>query len=173
MCDPLTLTAISTGVAAIGQGISAYSAHQQGVYEARVARQNARFEQDRARDAQERGLEEARRYQRQLGQEMGAQNAALAANGIDITFGSAFDIRGDTAVAGREDVQTIYRNTEREVQGFDVSSANFRAEAKAAKRRATGALVQGAFGIGSTVLGGAQQYRRIQWNQRNGLNPYG
>lgn len=161
MCDPLSLTIAATAVAALGQGVSAIGAHQQGKYEAKVAGANAKAESARAADAINRGSEESRRYQRRLAQEMGQQNAALAANGIDIGFGTAADVRGDTAMLGREDVITINENARREAMGFDINAMNFGAEQQSAKRRARGALYKGGFDIVGTVLGGAQQFGKI------------
>jgi hypothetical protein len=171
MCDPVslgTLTLVAAGVSAVGQGVSAYSSYQQAGFEARVAGQNARIETERSRDALERGRVEKLAYQRRLGQEKGKQFASLAANGIDPTFGSAADVRGDTAMFGAEDVRTIDANAMREAQGFEINALNFRSEALAARRRKTGALVKGALDIGSTALSGAQQYKRISFGRTGG-----
>src|SRR4051794_11456363 len=111
MCDPGTIGALmiaSTAVSALGQGYSALSANAQAKYESRVATQNAKLEESRAGDALQRGTTEAIRYQKQLSQTEGQQNAALAANGIDIGFGSAAAVRADTAAAGMQDTITIY-----------------------------------------------------------------
>lgn len=162
MCDPLSLTIAATAVAAVGQGVSAYSSYQQNRYEAKVADQNARLESKAAIDALERGRIESRNYQRRLGQEIGQQNAALAANGIDITFGTPANVRGDTLMFGREDVATIETNALREAEGHDIGAVNYLAAARSSRQAATGALVQGAFGVASTVLGGATQYSKYK-----------
>lgn len=162
MCDPISLTIAATAVAAVGQGVGALSANSQANYEAKVAKQNARTEEASARDAIERGKTDSQRYQRQLSQQMGAQNAALAANGIDISYGSAADVRGDTAMFGREDVQTITENSFREAKGFEINATNYLAQAKSAKQRGKAALVKGVFDMGSTVLGGATQVSKMR-----------
>lgn len=141
------------------------SANSQARYESKVAKANAGTEESRARDALQRGTSEAQSYQRRLSQEEGQQNAALAANGIDISFGSAADVRADTARFGREDTLNIYKNAQREAQGYEISSVNYLAESKAAKARAKSALIQGVFNIGSTVLGGATQVSKIKSGQ--------
>jgi hypothetical protein len=138
----------------------------QARYEAKVADANARRESQRAIDALERGDIETRRYQRRLSQEIGQQNAALAANGIDITFGTAADVRGDTMMFGQEDVQSIQQNAFREAMGYDINAANYSAEAVARRRAAKGALIGGAFGVASTVLGGATQVANINRPRR-------
>ncbi len=162
MCDPVTLTLAATAVAAIGQGVGAMSASKQANYQAKVAGANAKRESQAAIDAIERGNIETRKFQRRAGQEMGQQNAALAANGIDITFGSAADVRGDTAMFAQEDSQAIQENARREAMGYDINAVNYLSEAKSQRSAARGALVQGAFGVASTVLGGATQYSRMR-----------
>lgn len=165
MCDPISMGALivaSTATQVAGQAYSGLAANAQAGYEAKLAKRNALFETERARDAIDRGQDESQRYQRRAGQDMGAQNAALAANGIDITFGSAADVRGDLATDTRADVRTIGRNAYREARGFEINAANYHSEAKAQKMRGRGALISTGFGIGTTILGGAQQYRAFQ-----------
>jgi hypothetical protein len=162
VCDPISLTIAATAVAAVGQGVSAYSTYQQDRYEAKVATANAAIKTDQASDALARGRIDNLRYQRQLAQQMGEQNARLAANGIDIGYGSAANVRADTAMFGREDVNTINENAIRETKGYEVDAMNYRAEASAKKSAATGALIQGAFGVASTVLGGATQVSKMR-----------
>lgn len=165
MCEPATLALIAAGVAVAGTAANTVVAVQQANYQGKIAKRNADLESVAARDAIERGKIESQNYQRQAGQMQGAQRASLAANGIDTTFGSAASVRADTALFAAEDAQTIRENSMREVRGFDISAANYRASAQASRQAATGAVIKGAFDIGSTVLGGAQQYGRAKWNQ--------
>lgn len=138
---------------------------QQAGYEARVANQNARLESERANDALERGRTEKRRYQQEAGQQAGRQRAAIGANNIDLSFGSAFDVRADTLQAGAEDVATIDRNTLRETRGFEINAMNFRSEAMSARRRRTAAYISGGLQIASTALGAATQYKRMSYGR--------
>lgn len=161
MCDPLTLTVAATAVSAIGTGASSIAAAQQARYQAEVADRNARIENDAARDALERGRIEDKKLQERTAQLMGEQNAALAANGIDIAFGSAANVRGDAAVIGQQDAATLRENSMRETRGFEINAANYRASAQASRQAASGALINGAFQIGSTILGGAMQYDKL------------
>lgn len=164
MCNPallVPLTIASTAISALGQGYSALSANAQARYESKVATQNAQLEEGRAGDALQRGTTEAIRYQKQLSQQEGEQNAAMAANGIDISFGTAANVRSDTARAGLEDTMTIYKNAAREAQGYEINAANYRSQAAASKAQAKSAMVSGLFNIGSTVLGGATQIGKI------------
>jgi len=163
MCaDPVTLALIGTAVSAVGTGVTAIQAYSQQKYQQRVAEQNAKLEDAAARDALDRGKQQVQQQQRRLSQEMGAQRASLAPNGIDVNFGSAADFRGDTAMLGQEDSQTIRENNIREVQGFERQAGNYRSQAAASGQAATGALVGGAFGVANTLLGGAQQYKKLK-----------
>jgi hypothetical protein len=168
MCDPGTLAIVGTAVAVAGTVTSTVASYQQARYEANLAEANRAAENERIRDALGRGDIEARDTARRQSQLMGAQRAALAANGIDVGFGSAADLMADTAMYAREDQWTVRENTRREVMGMDINAANFGAQANAARSRATGALVSGAFEVASTVAGGAQRYGKIQTDRRAG-----
>lgn len=163
MCaDPVTLAIIGTAVSAIGTGVTAVQAYSQQKYQQKLAEQNAKLEDAAALDAIQRGKQEQQQYSRKLSAEMGAQRASMAANGIDVNFGSAAAFRGDTAMLGQEDAQNLRENNIREVQGFERQAGNYRAKASAAGQAATGALVSGAFGVANTLLGGAQQYKKLK-----------
>ncbi len=159
MCAPPVIAAIGLAAAVGGQAVSTISAVRQSRFEARVADRNAQMERQSAADALERGRVEDARYQKQLTQRMGAQRAALAANGIDLSFGSAADFLTDTAVVGQEDSATIRENAMRETRGFEISASNYAGKASAARSRATGQAISGAFSVVSTALGGAQQIK--------------
>ena len=58
----------------------------------------------------------------------------------------------DTDMLSREDVGRIYQRGAERLGGFEISASNREAEASAARSAGTGA-----FDMGSTVLGGAQQ----------------
>ena len=162
MCEPATLTLIAAGVAAAGEGYSALAANAQAKGAARQAEANAREASASAADALERGNQDQVKHYREVSQKMGAQRAAMAANGLDISFGSAADVVADTAMFGQEDAATIAENTNRDVRGYLIQGANFSAEAKSQRAAGKAALVQGAFGVTNTLLGGAQQYSKIQ-----------
>src|SRR5687767_4224549 len=167
MCDPVTLTLAATAMAVAGQGVSTMAAVKQANYESKIAERNASLERTAAKDALERGRLGDKRFQEQLGQTMGQQNAALAANGIDINFGSAANVRGDAAAIGQEDALTLRENAMRQVRGLEINASNYTAQARAARSAAKGAAISGILQMGSTALGGAQQFKRTSF-QRQG-----
>lgn len=164
MCGPAAAPALmlaATAVTMAGQGVSAMAASKQARHESKVANVNRQLESEKARDAILRGQEEGRRSRSQAGRQVGAQRATMAANGLDLGFGNAADVVGDTVVAGAEDSATLRQNSYRETRGYEISAMNFDAESAAKKAAARGAIVEGAFGMASTALGGATQYSKL------------
>jgi hypothetical protein len=162
MCDPTgglaTAALIASTVTAAGGAIYAgVRQNQAAKYQAAVDQQNAILAMRQANDARERGAREELNHYRRLSQLRGQQVAAMAANGIDVSFGSALDTQVDTAILGAEDAQTLRENTINEIQGYEINAENYRSRAAAARAAGQTALVSGAIGAGSTLLGGASQ----------------
>lgn len=168
MCDPGTLAIVATVTAVAGTVASTAAAYQQQRFQAKIATENQKTENARVLDALDRGQIEARDAARRQAQLAGAQRAAMAANGIDVSFGSAADLMADTAMFGREEQTTVRENTRREVMGYDTNAANFGAQAKAARSAATGALISGGLQVASTIAGGAQRYGKVQADRAGG-----
>lgn len=109
-----------------------------------------------AADALARGEEEATRYRQDLAQLLGRQRTALAASNVDVTRGSAADVREQTEIFGEEDVATIRRNAEREAYAIRQGAE---AQAGGLRGQALGAFISG----GSTLLTlGVDQWQRYQ-----------
>ena len=158
MCDPVTaLVVASTAVSAVGSVTAGIGQAQQYRYQAQIADQNARLANDQARDSIENTNLEARRRYREIDQMKGAQTAAMAANGLDLNFGSPVDIQKDGAMVGAEDVGQIYKGGNERTRGFDINAFNYRSQASANRAQASGALMKGIFDGVSTALGGASQ----------------
>lgn len=158
MCGPPALALAAAGVAIVGKGVGAMQSAAAARYQARVADRNASLAAGQANDAENANRLEAQRYYRQAGQRSGQQIAAMAANGLDLGWGSALDVQRDSAMITAEDVGQIYRKGDQEVRGFDINASNYRSQAQGARQAASGALVKGVFDIGSTALGAASQY---------------
>lgn len=58
--------------------------------------------------------------------QVGAQTAALAANGIDSGLGSAYDILGETSLFGGAEQSAIAQDAARKAWGFQSEALNFR-----------------------------------------------
>jgi hypothetical protein len=159
MCLPM---AAAAGAAmAAGQLFQGFSALQQGNYEGAMARRNAAMEVEAARDSIDRGRDEARDLYRDVGRVKGEQRAAMAANGIDLGFGTAVHVQEDTTRLAREDADNLYRNVHERTRGRLINAQNFRAEASAARHRGRSAMVGSVFSAAGSVAGGFQQQAAI------------
>jgi hypothetical protein len=162
MCDPVTLTIAATAVAATGKVVSGVGQAQQYRYQAKVDQQNARLANDQARDSIDNTTLEAQRRYRQLAQTKGAQTASMAANGVDLNFGSAVDLQEDTAMIGAEDVGQIYKGGNERTKGFEINAYNYRSSAAGNKAKARGAIIGSVFEAAGTALAGASQVSRMK-----------
>lgn len=162
MCDPVTLLAAGTLTSAVSTMAGGIAQAGGMKYQAKLAEQNAALDRANAQDAMKRGaIEEQRQYTRNA-QRLGAQRAALAANGVEVEFGSAADLQEDTRRIGQEDAATVRENAIREVRGFEIRSWNQRAEAAAQRANATNTLITSALDTGSTLLGGAEKWKNMK-----------
>ena len=122
--------------AVAGAASGAIGAYQQGKaqeaqyeYQAKVAQENARIAQNNANLERQQGIEEARLQRMKSIQAVGKQQAAMAANGLDITQGTPLDVIEDTAAMGELDsLQTRY-NYERKALSYESQANNFNNQA--------------------------------------------
>src|SRR5699024_11069327 len=114
----------ATAILAISTAGSAYGQHQAGAANRTINRYNARIAELQAEDAQERGRDAEGRVRVQTRQTIGAQRAALAAQGIDIGDGTAAAIQEDTAYFGELDALTVRNNAALEAFGYRVQGAD-------------------------------------------------
>lgn len=167
MCDlTLALTIGSTLLGAAGQVQQANASAKADRYNAQVQEMNATLADRRARDAVERGQADEQRKRTEVSRVAGAQKAAMAANGVDVGFGSPLDTLVDTATMGELDALTIRSNSYREAYDYKVDAVNQRAGASLNRMKASAETTGGYLAAAGTVLTGAgkgyQQYRSPQ-----------
>lgn len=165
MCGPalaVPLAIAATAVTATGQIVSGIGQANQAAYAAQVAEQNRRIAADQAKDAEANTAIAAQQRYRQLAQTRGAQQAAMAANGVDINFGTATELDRDTVMIGAEDIGQIYKAGNQKVIGLDREGWNYQAEANAQRAKASGAIVNGLFSAAGTALSGASQVAKMK-----------
>lgn len=156
MCDlSMVLMLGSTLLGAAGQIQQANATAAAADYNAKVGEMNAKLSERRARDAIERGKAEEQRKRLEVGRLQGQQRAAMAANGVDLSFGSPLDTIVDTAVLGELDALTIRSNAYRESYDREVDAANQRAGVQLNRMEARAAKTGGYLAAFGTVLGGA------------------
>ena len=155
MCDlALALTLGSTLLGAAGSIQQGQAAAKAAKYNNQVAEMNATISERRAKDAVERGATEEQKKRQQVQQVLGQQQAAMAANGVDLTFGSPLDTIVDTAVLGELDALTIRSNAYRESYDYQVDAANKRAGGQLALMEGKAAKTAGYLDGFGTILGG-------------------
>lgn len=163
MCDPIT---IGAGLMAASTGVGALQANAQAQYRAKIADRNAALEREAGVQARQSLRDEAIAKYREIAKIKGQQRVAAGANGVAIDFGTAGDVQADTQAMGSEDVSRIYQRGNQAMRGHDIGASNYQAEANAARSAGKAALVKGVLDMGSTVLGGAQQYEKFKASER-------
>jgi hypothetical protein len=121
--------AASTLAQVAGQQSQARSIRRQTMAESDLLTLNADVGELQAKDAESRGLEQASVSRQQTRGAVGSQRAAMGAEGIDLTSGSAADVLNDTASLGALDELTIRLNARREAWGYRVGAASDRLQA--------------------------------------------
>ena len=137
MCD-FGITALVTSVVAtvLSTTMGVVSSVQQGKatqaqmnYQADVNRRNAKKAQQNAEDKRQEGIEEARMTRLKTAQRVGLQQASLAANGVDVSEGTALDMIEDTSAMGELDALTTHYNYEKQALAFESQANNFNNQA--------------------------------------------
>lgn len=155
MCEIATALMIgSTLMSAVGTIQQANAQSKAARYNAQVSEMNATLAERRARDAMERGAREEQKKRQEVAGILGQQRASMAANGLDLGFGSPLDLMIDTAVAGEMDALTIRSNTYREAYDYRVDAAGRRADAGLQRAQASAAKTGGYLSAAGTLLGG-------------------
>lgn len=155
MCSPIALTLASTIVQYQGQKAAARAEQQRYDYQAQVNENNRIVSEWKAKDATDRGGIKERQHRLKVSQLKGRQMAVMAANGIDVTDGSALDILGDTAFLGELDALTIKSNAEREAYDYKVQGSNYQAQSQLNTMAGQNAYTAGNYNAMSSLLSGA------------------
>ena len=145
---------VGSAVSAVGQMQQAKAQAAAANYNAKVSDINAQISQRRAQDALERGADEEQRQRLKTQQILGQQRAAMAANGVDIGWGSPLDTMVDTATMGELDALTIRQNAARENYDYRVQAMNGEADAELKRGEAKSALQGGSLAAMGTLIGG-------------------
>lgn len=172
MCDPVTLTVLTVAATVVTAGAQVYAgnaAYAQGKFESQIAERNAQLEEASRTDAFNRRNIDQMRQWRKVSQQLGEQRAEAAGSGLDVNFGSPADLQRDTMQIGIEDSSTINDNYNKEIKGYDISAANYRAEGASALMRGKAARTGGYLGAAGSLLSGAAQIGKM--NMGPGFTP--
>lgn len=183
---------VALGIGAVatvaGTALGAVGSYQEGKaqeaaynYQAEVARQNAKIAENNAGMERQAGIEEARRQRIKTLQAVGSQKVALAANGVDVGYGSSLDLIEDTSMLGELDALMLETEGERKARNYEIQANNFLNEANLASYSArnaraagnTAALADGLKVVGSlsSSIGGG--INKIQLGAAGGFGSLG
>ena len=159
MCDLGTALLVGGGLlSGAGQIASANAQSKAAKYNAEVQRQNATLAERQAKNVLEAGAREEQKQKALTQQLMARQQAVFAANGVDPTFGTPFNLTVDEAVQGAIDGLTIKVSTYRKHDDVRNQAVSYRNQAalydmEAKNSRTAGIL--GAFGSMASRFGSA------------------
>lgn len=124
---------LGSALSAIGTLAGAGASIAGGIQANNVAQYNAKVAENNALGEQQRAAYEADLTRDNVRRVIGAQRAAGAASGLDITTGTPVAVLGDTAKAGELDVLARLYAGESAATAYQNDAQRFRAEGKAAK----------------------------------------
>lgn len=151
----VALTAAQTINGFVSQRRAATGVEREAAYQGSLLEQNATVAEQQAADSIARGAQDTYQHRAGVRKLIGAQRAAIAGSGVDISTGSAVDVQMEAARLGAIDEMTIRNNAAREAWGYKVEAANYRNQAvlgKYAAKNAAQGLRNEAWG---TLLSGA------------------
>ena len=150
----LVSTAVSTTLGVISSNQQAKAAQRQYEYQAQVAQTNQKIAENNAAMERQTGLEEARKQRLKTLQAIGTQQTSLAANGIDIGYGTSLDLIEDTAMNGELDALTIQYNAEKNARNYETQAYNFANESMLSRYAGNNAVSAGRINALSTGIQG-------------------
>lgn len=174
--------AISAGIAAVSVVAStsaaqgqASAAKAQAEYQAKQARQNAELLEIQKREILTQGNDQAVDMSQQVSQLIGSQKVSLAAQGIEIDSGSAFDLQEEARNFGQQDIETIRNNAKKQAWGISIEQENLRKGAdfteRAGEVQANNIMLANGLSAVNTAgnVGNKSYTRKQQTNRNRGL----
>ncbi len=166
-----TAGAIGLGATALSAGVGAYSAisssqaqSANAKYQAQVASNNAITANNNATLANQQAGAKAQSDYRTTAIKLGAQRAAMGADGGALDSGSNLGIQRDTAQSGALQVSQDVYNGQLQAYGLRAQAGNYTAQSQLDTAEAGQAGTAGMIGAGSSILSGASQFAS-KWNQ--------
>ena len=141
---------VTAAAAVAGAGVSAYSSYQAGQESKKVSEANARMAEYQAKQAKEAAGLKAAQYKKEADRRMASIRAGFAASGVATTEGTPLLVLMESAEEVAADEERIKRGGEQTAWGL-LQEANIQ------RIGGKSAATQGAFGAGSSLLGGASR----------------
>lgn len=152
----LSLGTILSGVGGVVSTVATISANNA---RARVAEENAKRAQENANRTSDNYQAEQKANDAETAAMLGELEAGQSASGLSTLSSSYSLVRRRASQLGRQDAQNIRARGDVEVQNSMNQAADFRAEARDAKRSNLFEFIGGGVKLGSTLLGGSTSTR--------------
>lgn len=151
MCDPITVAVTMQTVSTVAKG---YQAKQQGKYENKIAKYNARQEENEATQLRNKGVEEENIVRQKTAQLVAKQRAQIGAAGVELETGSALDIQESESILGEVDAMRVRKSftqkAESMEEGAKLTLAQGEAAEKMGKQAFTASLLSATAGVMSS-----------------------
>lgn len=165
MCEPTTaLMAASAIFSASGAMTQAEGQKNQANYASLVGANNAKIAEWQAQSVEEKGVREGETVGRNQAKVRAAQKANLAANGLDLSQGSAAATLAQTDYFGLEDQRTVAQNASDQAWGVRRKRDDYTTEANMQKAKADSV---NPFMAGATSLLGSAANVADKWRASN------
>lgn len=164
----LALSAIGTGISAIGAIGQGQAAADQARYQSQVATNNQIIANQNANYAIAAGEQRATDQAMKERANAGAVRAALAAGGLDVNTGSAADIREGVAETGQQDIERVRQGASLRAYGYRTEATKYGAEAGLDALAAKDASRAGLFKAGGLLFAGASGLIGSKWGGLGG-----
>jgi hypothetical protein len=186
----IAATGVQTGLGVAQDQQDAQAASLRGRFQNDVAERNAKIAERQGEDALNRGNLEENRERGATDQAIASGRATTAAQGVDVSSGSAAAVRASEQLVGQVDALTIRNNAAREAWGYDVEAANQRMQGRLAllageneaatdRAKSVSTLITGAastynlYKLRAPTTSRAPQSPALPAGQRDGGSPYG
>ena len=127
-------------------------------YQAQIARNNAQIARQNAAYSAQAGSAQITAAGEKARQQQGAVRAAIAANGIDVSSGSAADVQVSQREIGALDVANVAQRAANTVYGYQTQASNFTAEAALEQSKVVPDILGGILGGVSSGLSTAHSW---------------
>jgi hypothetical protein len=126
---------VAIGMTIAAGAMTAKAQYDAGKFQNKLNKQEAKYEDEKAKDAVSRGVEQQDKIRAQIRRVLGAQRAGFGGSGIDISAGgSPFDVAMDSEREGELDMLTARNNAAREAFGYRSRAQQLRKAGKYAKK---------------------------------------
>jgi hypothetical protein len=168
-----TVAAVNAGTIGQTSELNAQLIEQGTELNAGVHDFNAAALEGQSKDAITRGKEQEAIFRKQIKGMIGSERASFAAQGVEISSGSAEQVQEDTAYQGELDALAIRTNAAREAWGYTVAAEGETLQAgatrKLGKLQAENTRKVGKAAANNARVGGTYQATAAQWGAASTL----